>query len=38
MDSTNLIDYLKIADKYYEDEKNRIEKIMKWNIGTNVIK
>lgn len=38
MNITNLIDYLKIADKHYEEEKKRIEKIITWNINVQVIK
>lgn len=38
MDSTNLIDYLKSTDKFYEEELQRKEQIFKWSIGDEVIK
>lgn len=33
MDETILIDYLREADRYYEEELVRKETIFKWNIG-----
>jgi len=38
MDITNLIDYLKIADRYYDEEKKRVEQILTWDIGSEVLK
>ena len=38
MDETNLIDYLKEADRYYEEELKRKDTIFKWSIGDQVIK
>jgi hypothetical protein len=33
MDSTNLIDYLKVADRYSKEEKTRVEQLLTWDIG-----
>ena len=38
MDSTNLIDYLKVADRYCKEEQTRIEKLLTWDIGIEVLK
>ena len=38
MDQTNLIDYLRIADKHYEEEKSRVEHILTWDVGQSVLK
>lgn len=38
MDETILIDYLREADRFYEEELQRKETIFKWNIGDQVIK
>ena len=38
MDSTNLIDYLKVADKYCREENQRIEQLLTWDIGQEVLK
>lgn len=38
MDSTNLIDYLKVADKHYREEKERVEQLLTWDIGSEVLK
>lgn len=37
MDTTNLIDYLKVADRYRKDEQNRVEQILTWDIGQQVL-
>ena len=38
MDETNLIDYLRETDRFYEEEMKRKETIFKWSIGDSVIK
>ena len=38
MSETILIDYLREADRYYEEELKRKEDIFKWNIGEQVVK
>lgn len=38
MNGTNLVDYLKESDRYYEEELKRKETIFKWSIGEQVIK
>ena len=38
MDSTNLIDYLKVADRYRKDEQNRVDQILTWDVGQEVLK
>lgn len=38
MDQTNLIDYLKTADKHNEKEKQRVENILTWDVGQQVLK
>ena len=38
MESTNLIDYLKIADKFRNDEQNRVNQILTWDVGFEVLK
>ena len=38
MDQTNLIDYLIQADKYYEEEKNRVQMVFTWDVGPEVLK
>lgn len=38
MDETNLIDYLRETDRYYEEELARKETMFKWAIGDQVIK
>ena len=38
MDETNLIDYLKQTDRYYEEELKRKDTMFKWSIGDQVIK
>ena len=38
MDSTNLIDYLKVADKYSREEKERVEQLLTWDIGQELLK
>ena len=38
MNSTNLIDYLKVADRYCREEQNRIDTLLTWDIGLEVLK
>jgi hypothetical protein len=38
MDSTNLIDYLRVSDKYRRDEQNRVEQLLTWDVGQEVLK
>ena len=38
MDTTILIDYLKVADRYYTEEKERVEKVLTWDGGQDVLK
>ena len=38
MDSTNLIDYLKVAERYRKDEQNRVDQILTWDVGQQVLK
>lgn len=38
MDSTNLIDYLKVADRYSNEEHNRVENLLTWDIGDEILK
>ena len=38
MDHTNLIDYLREADKYNKDELNRVEQLLTWEVGPQVVK
>ena len=38
MNSTNLIDYLKVADRYIKEEKVRVEQLLTWDIGGQVLK
>lgn len=38
MDSTNLIDYLKVADRYRREEESRVEQLLPWDVGQEVLK
>lgn len=38
MDQTNLIDYLKSADTHNEKEKARVDNILTWDVGQQVLK
>ena len=38
MDHTNLIDYLKEADRYVKDEQNRVEQLLTWEVGPQIVK
>ena len=38
MDSTNLIDYLKVAEKYFNEEVARVENLLTWDVGQQVLK
>ena len=38
MDTTILIDYLKVADRYYQEEKERVDKVLTWDGGKDVLK
>lgn len=38
MDQTTLIDYLKVAKQHHEEEKKRIEQILTWDVGSQVLK
>lgn len=38
LDSTNLIDYLKVAHRYYGEEQNRVDQILTWDVGQAVLK
>ena len=37
MESTNLIDYLKVAEKFRKDEQNRVDQILIWDVGQEVL-
>jgi len=38
MDSTNLIDYLRVADRYRKEEQARVEQLLTWDVGQEVLK
>ena len=38
MDSTNLIDYLKVAERYSNEEHSRVENLLTWDIGDEILK
>ena len=38
MESTNLIDYLRVVDKFKKDEQNRVNEILIWDVGQEVLK
>lgn len=38
MQTTSLIDYLKIADRFYKEEKTRVENLFTWEVGQEVLK
>jgi cullin 1 len=38
METTSLIDYLKITDRYYKEEKQRVEVLFTWDVGQEVLK
>ena len=37
MDGTNLIDYLREVDRYYEEELKKKDTLFKWAIGDQII-
>jgi hypothetical protein len=38
MDNTTLIDYLKVTNKYYQEEQSRVENLFTWDVGQQVLK
>ena len=38
MENTTLIDYLKVVDSYLDAETLRTERVLSWDIGTELLK
>lgn len=38
MESTNLIDYLKVVNRFKKDEQSRVDMILEWDVGEKVLK
>jgi len=38
MDFTNLVDYLRVVDRFRKEEQARVEQLLTWDVGQEVLK